>query len=127
MIAGASAAAAILSASSFLMPFHSGGLVRHQGGAAPVYTAHAGLSLAPDERLIKAQIGEFVMSRRGVAAAGVPALAAINQGRLPGGGTAVTNVTIVTPAGQVLARRQIKQVLGAVGKSVKHRQIRGPA
>jgi hypothetical protein len=38
--------------------------------------------------------GEFVVSRRGVAAAGMPALKSINAGQAPGGGGNVTTVNV---------------------------------
>lgn len=62
----------------------------HEGGYVP--RMHAG-GLRPDERLIKAQAGEFVMSRRAVRAVGAEELGVINRtGRLPGGEQLTVNV-----------------------------------
>jgi hypothetical protein len=86
---------------------HSGGPIMHAGGEVP--RAHKGL--APDERPIIAQTGEYVVSRKGVNAVGVGALNAINSGS-PVGGATVININ----AGYYLgspgdARRMAKEII----------------
>ena len=58
---------------------HQGGLIMHQGGVIPRYHSGGG-PLSSDERLIIGQIGEGVVSRKGV-----KALEAINEGKVSGG------------------------------------------
>lgn len=80
----------------------------HQGGVIP--SAHQGLFLAHDERLIKALSGEAVLSRRGVAAIGGPAgVAAINRGEVTMNMTNyfgnIQNISNVEDIATILGRR----------------------
>jgi hypothetical protein len=67
--------------------FHSGGVVAHRG----LLVAHGGL--APDERLVLAQVGEGIIQRdtmRAYAHAGI-SFEDLNAGRLPEAGGNVTH------------------------------------
>ncbi len=61
---------------------HSGGYIMHSGGFVPRF--HIGGNLAPDERAAILQTGEYVVSRKGVAA-----LDKINSGQIGGSGVNV--------------------------------------
>lgn len=68
--------------------FHEGGEVMHQGGM--IKKAHSGMAIASDERLILAQTGEGILSRRGMAAlGGAGELNRLNSGKGGGGGVTV--------------------------------------
>lgn len=119
---------------------HSGGLLMHGGGWI---TAHGGAylgggyfnmlarahsGLAADEVPIIAQRGEFVVSRKGVQAAGLGTLAAINRGE--GAGGAVVNVTINqqaayfdSPGERLKLARAVNE---AVADALRQRGVRLP-
>lgn len=82
--------------------YHSGGMIRrmHSGG------------LAGDEVPIIAQTGEFMVSRRGVAATGMRQLQRINRGEAGSGGG--TSTIIVEVEGQVLTRVVVPHLIGEV-------------
>jgi len=61
---------------------HTGGYIMHSGGFVPRF--HLGGNLAPDERSAILQTGEYVVSRKGVAA-----LDKINSGEIGAGGVNV--------------------------------------
>jgi hypothetical protein len=85
MISGATSAAAIMAGAKGVGLvgglFHGGGIVMHGGGIVPrVYTAHAGLSLKPDERLIRAQTGEGILPRSAMSRIGSGGFERLRQG-----------------------------------------------
>lgn len=100
--------------------FHEGGMVGTGGRSLPKYhgggmiKAHRGMMLpqpGPGEVPIMAQLGEGVLSRQGVAAAGGPqAVAAYNRGEAPqvmrGGDTAIY-VSAFDPASSVEALAKV--------------------
>ncbi len=69
-------------------------VITHEGGLIPV--AHAGM--APGERIIRAQVGEGVLSRNGMATLGVEKLNNINAGEPVGGGGLSVNLVQVIRA-----------------------------
>jgi hypothetical protein len=94
---------------------HSGGLIMHQGGHIPVY-AHSGWNIASDERLIIGQTGEYMISRRGVDAVGVPFLNAVNAGYVPQSGSSI-NFTYA-PQVNAIDAKGVDKVLEKHGKQM---------
>ncbi len=83
---------------------HSGGLIAHRG----LIVAHGGYNLASDERLILAQTGEGIISRRGMERLGPGEFEAINRGeRSGGGGNTIINQNIGPT--QIYPRQQMTQ------------------
>jgi hypothetical protein len=118
--AGALQAAAVaLAASGF---FHEGGVVMHRGG---ILTAHGGLNLAWDERLIRAQVGEGVVSRRGMAGLmsnyGPGSFERLNRGESVGGNISVAvqvNASGREMDSQSFWNRQAKYIRTALGREL---------
>lgn len=90
---GTTATDAAAGSTDILKP-HSGGYIMHSGGLVPRF--HLGGNLAPDERAAILQTGEYVVSRKGVAA-----LDKINTGQIGGGGVNVV-VRVENQSGQQL-------------------------
>lgn len=117
--------------------FHSGGVVMHGGGVVPVY-AHQGLNT--NEVSIIALRGEGVLPIPTMQKLGSGGFEALRSGNFNlgaksgggggGGGASVvhhtSNITIITPGGQVLGKAQINQVLGELQTRINHREIRLP-
>lgn len=75
-------AAIMLGAAALIPGLHTGGIVAHQG----LIVAHGGLDLLADERLIKAQVGEGILSVAAMSSLDRQwpgAFAELNRGRLP--------------------------------------------
>jgi hypothetical protein len=126
MIAGATTAAAILSAAGGLIPFlHAGGVIMHAGGE--ITRAHSGY-LAPDERLIIAQTGEGVLSRRGMATLGLQNFHRLNRGEPLGGGPVVVNVTHAPTyyyrATEADYKRDARKIIRAIDQELSRRGSR---
>lgn len=85
-------------AGSFTTTAHSGGYIMHAGGFVP--RLHIGGNLAPDERSAILQTGEYVVSRKGVAA-----LDKINSGQTGGGNMNVV-VNVDNQTGQNMDAKQ---------------------
>lgn len=121
---------------------HEGSIVAHRG----LLVAHDGLAL--DERLIKAQVGEWIINRDATAELvrqGVT-FDMINNGRMPvaplpvpvgafggGGGNGPQKLVIpltinqVDNRGQVTSAQQYKLTVDLVNKAIEHNEIRIPA
>lgn len=127
----------LLNATSGILDFISGivsGIggvlgIFHQGG---LITAHGGLLLGADERLVKAQVGEGILSRRAMAALGPEIFAQLNQGRLPavavagGGETYITvnhapTIYVHRDMSQADWNRQAKKMTRALDRALSRR------
>lgn len=73
---------------------HTGGLILHAGGAVPS-TVQAFKNLKTNERVIIAEVGEYMLNRRQVAEVGVPALEAWRTARMHDGGAVTPSLTPV--------------------------------
>lgn len=108
--------------------FHDGGMVGTGGKPLPKYhsggmiVAHRGVMLpqpGPGEVPIMSQLGEGVLSRRGVAAAGGPqAVRSYNEGRAPAAGATATTTY------QVMAfdPRSMAEVIGSTVEPAQYRR-----
>jgi hypothetical protein len=126
LIASASTAAAIMASANAIGFgfFHGGGIVAHRG----VIVAHGGLNLGPDERLIKAQTGEWILNRRAaqrLSSQGVT-FQDLNQGRAPGGAGRVTvPITVHVPGPDGRSKTyQYTQTVKIANKAIRTREIR---
>ncbi|MBW1992045.1 MAG: hypothetical protein JRI59_08020, partial [Deltaproteobacteria bacterium] len=117
MIAGATAAAAILSAASFGL-FHEGGIVMHQGGLVPPVKAHAGLALAPDERLVIAQTGEGILPRRTMAKLGLANFERLRRGDFQVGGGEYYQVAVTQHFHHRLTQREADRAANLLIKAL---------
>lgn len=119
--------------------FHSGGIVAHTG----LLVAHGGLNL--DERIVKAQVGEWIINKDTTAEYARQGVTfdMVNAGRLPvlpvpaaaipgdgGGGlpqrfkaSVPVNITVVTPDGRVQSRRQARQTITLVRQYQQHGEL----
>lgn len=112
--------------------FHDGGMVGSEGHKVPIpryhdggmLVAHRGMMIpepGPGEVPIMGQVGEAVLSRVGVAAAGGPsAIRALNNGEAPAAGSSV-NVTINAPGG-FLHREYLRSEVAALLQDLAVRQ-----
>jgi hypothetical protein len=95
--------------SEFPSPYHSGGIVR-------LVRAHQGMHLAHDEVPLIGQVGEYMVSRRGVDAVGVPFLNAVNAGYVPQSGSSI-NFTYA-PQVNAIDAKGVDKVLEKHGKQM---------
>lgn len=122
LISAATTAAAIMASSKIASFgfFHGGGIVAHSG----LIVAHNGLNLRGDERLVKAQVGEWIINRRAagqLAGQGVN-FKDLNSGRAPGGGATTIPLTINVPGadGRV---HSYKETIKITDRALRKREI----
>ncbi|TSA12006.1 MAG: hypothetical protein D4R73_02935 [Deltaproteobacteria bacterium] len=124
---------------SFIPFLHTGGLVAHGG----LLVAHGGLNM--DERLIKAQVGEWIINRDTTAEYARHGISfdMLNSGRLPvaglpvaagdaggnAGGTPIiqhhttTHITVVTPDGKVISKQTKREIVNLMKDKDVRREI----
>jgi len=96
---------------------HSGSMIRAWG----LERFHSG-GLLDDERLLIGQVGEGILSRRGVRAlGGASAVHALNRGEAPGGGVTIGSLTIHAGA-TTDPRRLARQVLEELDYELRGRR-----
>lgn len=103
---------------------HSGGMTFHEGGLVPRF--HSG-GLSPDERLAILQTNEYVISGKGVKAAGLGTLNAINSGKMPvaeGGQSGTENNNYFITANDAksfadMVKRNPSAITGAVNRDLR--------